>query len=41
MAEMSLRDKKDARRVSAAFEFQNASRPCRLPGGGPDSGGGK
>lgn len=38
-AEMSSRDKKDARRVNAAFEFQDASSgPNRRRGGGPDSG---
>jgi E3 ubiquitin-protein ligase ZNF598 len=38
-AEMSSRDKKDARRVNAAFEFQDASGPNRRRGGVPDSGG--
>ncbi len=38
-AEMSSRDKKDARRVSAAFEFQGASPSSsgRRRRGGPDS----
>ena len=40
-AEMSSRDKKDARRVNAAFEFQEApSSSGRRRGGGPDGGGG-
>ena len=40
-AEMSSRDKKDARRVNAAFEFQDApSSSGRRRGGGPDGGGG-
>ncbi len=40
-AEMSSRDKKDARRVNAAFEFQDASpSSSRRRGGGPDSSGG-
>jgi hypothetical protein len=40
-AEMSSRDKKDARRVNAAFEFQDApSGPNRRRGGGPESSGG-
>jgi hypothetical protein len=38
-AEMSSRDKKDARRVNAAFGFQDApSSSGRRRGGGPDSG---
>jgi hypothetical protein len=40
-AEMSSRDKKDARRVNAAFEFQDApSSSGRRRGGGPGGGGG-
>jgi len=40
-AEMSSRDKKDARRVNAAFEFQDASSGSnRRRGGGPGGGGG-
>lgn len=40
-AEMSSRDKKDARRVNAAFEFQEApSSSGKRRGGGPDGGGG-
>jgi hypothetical protein len=40
-AEMSSRDKRDARRVNAAFEFQDApSNTGRRRGGGPDGGGG-
>jgi hypothetical protein len=40
-AEMSSRDKKDARRVNAAFEFQDSSSSHnRRRGGAPDSGGG-
>ncbi|KAI9511097.1 hypothetical protein F5148DRAFT_1173692 [Russula earlei] len=39
--EMSSRDKKDARRVSAAFEFQDtSSSSSRRRGGGPGGGGG-
>ena len=39
-AEMSSRDKKDARRVNAAFEFQDAPpSSVRRRGGGPDGGG--
>ncbi|KAH9958342.1 hypothetical protein BC827DRAFT_1345056 [Russula dissimulans] len=39
--EMSSRDKKDARRVNAAFEFQDASSSSnRRRGGGPGGGGG-
>ena len=39
-AEMSSRDKKDARRVNATFEFQDApSSSGRRRGGGPDGGG--
>jgi hypothetical protein len=40
-AEMSSRDKKDARRVNTAFEFQDAPPSSgRRRGGGPDGGGG-
>lgn len=40
-AEMSSRDKKDARRVNTTFEFQDApSSSGRRRGGGPDGGGG-
>ncbi|KAI0306282.1 hypothetical protein B0F90DRAFT_1814209 [Multifurca ochricompacta] len=40
-AEMSSRDKKDARRVNAAFEFQDTSSgSTRRRGGGPGGGGG-
>jgi E3 ubiquitin-protein ligase ZNF598 len=40
-AEMSSRDKKDARRVNADFGFQDApSSSGRRRGGGPDGGGG-
>ena len=40
-ADMSTRDKKDARRVSAAFEFQDSSSNSnRRRGGGPGGGGG-
>ena len=39
-AEMSTRDKKDARRVSAAFEFQDtSSNTTRRRGGGPGGSG--
>lgn len=39
-AEMSSRDKKDARRVNAAFDFQDAPPSSgRRRGGGPDGGG--
>jgi E3 ubiquitin-protein ligase ZNF598 len=39
-AEMSSRDKRDARRVNAAFEFQDApSSSGRRRGGGADGGG--
>ena len=39
-AEMSSRDKKDARRVNATFEFQDGpSTSGRRRGGGPDGGG--
>jgi hypothetical protein len=40
-SEMSSRDKKDARRVNAAFEFQVASSGSNVRrGGGPGAGGG-
>lgn len=40
-AEMSSRDKKDARRVNAAFEFEDTpSNSGRRRGGGPGGGGG-